>query len=245
MLQANINELAQAPLWSAIPEIVFVNLLLSGDNAVVIAMACRGLPRRQRIWGLVIGEAAAVILLVVFAGVISRLLQFPYLRIVGGLALIYIAVKLLLHGNDDKNEAEPTTQLWHAVRIVIAADVVMSFDNILAIVQIARDDLILLAMGLMVSIPIIIAGAAFIAALLDRFSILIWAGAALLGWVAGQTIAGDKVVAVLVRRVIADRFADDIELIAGCAGAVLVVAVGAFLRHRQLLTTRPDTPRGG
>jgi YjbE family integral membrane protein len=245
MLQTNINDLAQAPFWSAVLEIVLINLLLSGDNAVVIAMACRALPRRQRIWGLVIGAAVAVILLVVFAGIISRLLQFPYLKIVGGVALIYIAVKLLLPENTDRNEVEAAARLWHAVRIVVVADIVMSFDNILAIAQIANGNLALLAIGLMVSIPIIVAGAALIVGLLDRLPILIWAGAALLGWVAGQTIASDQVIAALVHRVIPDHLTGDVELAAGCAGAVLVIVVGGFWRHRRSLEARSDAFRGG
>jgi YjbE family integral membrane protein len=245
MLQTNVNDLAQAPFWSAVLEIVFINLLLSGDNAVVIAMACRALPRRQRIWGLVIGQAVAVVLLVVFAGIISRLLQFPYLEIAGGLVLIYIAVRLLVPENAGGNEVDAGTRLWHAVRIVIAADIVMSFDNILAVAQIARGNLTLLAIGLMVSIPIVIAGAALIVALFDRLPILIWAGAALLGWVAGQTIINDKVVADWVRRIVADHLAGDMELAAGCAGAVLVVAVGGFWRHRRLSKARPDVSHDG
>jgi YjbE family integral membrane protein len=235
MLHTNISDLAQAPFWSAVLEIVFINFLLSGDNAVVIAMACRALPRRQRIWGLVIGAAIAVILLVAFAGIISRLLEFPYLKIAGGLALFYIAIKLLVPEDTDGTEVEAAARLWHAVRVIVVADIVMSFDNILAVAQIANGNLVLLAIGLMVSIPVIVGGAALIVGLLDRLPILIWAGAALLGWVAGQTIASDKVIAALVPRVIPDYLASDVELAAGCAGAMLVIVVGGFLRHRRLL----------
>lgn len=246
MLQTNLNDLAQAPFWSAVLEIVFINLLLSGDNAVVIAMACRALPRRQRMWGLVIGGAVAVVLLIVFADIISRLLQYPYLKIAGGLALLYIAVRLLVPDEDtDRSEVEATEQLWRAVRIVVVADIVMSFDNILAVAQIAKGNLVLLAIGLMVSIPIIIAGAAFMVALLDRLPILIWAGAALLGWVAGQTITDDKVITELVRPVVAAHLAGDMELVAGGAGAVLVIAVGGFWRRRRFSKTRDDALRGG
>jgi YjbE family integral membrane protein len=235
MLHTNISDLAQAPFWSAVLEIVFINFLLSGDNAVVIAMACRALPRRQRIWGLVIGAAIAVILLVAFAGIISRLLEFPYLKIAGGVALFYIAIKLLVPEDTDSTEVEAAARLWHAVRVIVVADIVMSFDNILAVAQIANGNLVLLAIGLMVSIPVIVGGAALIVGLLDRLPILIWAGAALLGWVAGQTIASDKVIAALVPRVIPDYLASDVELAAGCAGAMLVIVVGGFLRHRRLL----------
>lgn len=245
MLQTSINDLAQGPFWSALPEIVFVNLLLSGDNAVVIAMACRGLPRRQRLRGLVIGEAVAVILLIVFAAIISRLLQFPYLKIAGGLALIYIAAKLLVREKADGNAVEAAAQLWLAVRIVVVADLVMSFDNILAVAQIAQGNLALLAIGLMVSIPIIIAGAALIAALLDRLPILIWAGAALLGWVAGQTIADDQAISALLPRLVDGKSVGSLEWIAGGAGAALVLAAGALWRQQRLRKARPDALGGG
>jgi YjbE family integral membrane protein len=245
MLDMNVNDLAHAPFWSAVLEIVFINSMLSGDNAMMIAMACRALPQRQRIWGLVIGAAVAVILLVMFAGIISRLLEFPYLKIAGGLALFYIAVKLLVPEDTGTSEVEAAARLWHAVRVIVVADIVMSFDNILAVAQIANGNIVLLAIGLMVSIPIIIAGAALIVGLLDRFPILIWAGAALLGWVAGQTIASDQVIAALVQRVIPDHFAGDMKLAAGCASAILVIIVGGFWRQRRLFKTRSDACRGG
>lgn len=234
MLQASTNDLAQTPFWTAALEIVFINILLSGDNAVVIAMACRALRGRQRLFGLLIGRAVAVLLLIVFAAVLTRLLQVPYLRVVGGLALLYIAVRLLLPEEDDRNEVEATAHLWRAVRIVVVADIVMSFDNILAVVQVARGDLALLAIGLVVSVPVIIAGAALITALLDRLPILVWAGAALLGWVAGQTIVGDEALAGAVARVAGmagGKLEGNVEVAAGLIGAVVAVAAGGFWRH--------------
>jgi YjbE family integral membrane protein len=237
MLQTNVSDLVQ-PLWSAVPQIVFVNILLSGDNAVVIAMACRALPRRQRIWGLVIGEAVAVVLLIVFAAVLARVLQWPYLKVTGGLALIYIAARLLVPDNDG-DEVEPAANLWRAVSIVVAADIVMSFDNILAVVQIANGNFVLLAIGLVVSIPIIIAGAAIITALLDRLPILIWAGAALLGWIAGRTIAGDQAIAGWAHRIAGAARDSSIELAAGCTGAVLVILIGTVWRRCRTPPTRP------
>lgn len=245
MLQADTNALSGAPFWSAVPAIVFINLLLSGDNAVVIAMACRALPRRQRIFGLLIGEGAAVILLIVFAGAIARLLQLPYLKLAGGLALIYIAAKLLVPEAADKNEVEAAAHLWRAVRLVVAADVVMSFDNILAVVQIAKGDLTLLAIGLMVSIPIIVVGAALITAVLDRVPLLIWCGSALLGWVAGQTIVGDRAIAGFVAAAVGNRPAGRVELAAGCLGAVVVIAAGALWRRWRTSRHRSGAPGGG
>jgi YjbE family integral membrane protein len=242
MLQANISALADARSWSALPEIVFVNFLLSGDNAVIIAMACRALPRRQRILGLLIGESVAVILLIVFAGVMVRLLQLPYLKLAGGLALIYIAAKLLVPDESDTNEVEAAAHLWRAVRIVVVADIVMSFDNVLAIVQIARGDLALLAIGLVVSIPIIVAGAALITVLLDRLPLLIWIGSALLGWVAGQTIVGDPAIAGLVAGAFGDERAGRVELVAGCVGAALVIAAGGLWRRRQMSRADSGVP---
>jgi len=236
MLQATIGELAHAH-FRVLPEIVFINILLSGDNAVIIAMACRGLPGKQRILGLAIGEGVSVALLIAFAGVMARLLQWPYLKLAGGIALVYIAVRLTLPQRREQ-QVESTTDLWRAVRIVAAADLVMSFDNVLAIVQIARGNVALLAIGLAVSIPIIVAGAALIARLLDRWPVLIWAGAVLLGWVAGQTIVGDQAIAGFVTRAFGDSFIGGVGLAAGCAGAVAVVAAGCLWRRRQASSGR-------
>lgn len=237
MLQASTSDLVQSPFWTAALEIVLINVLLSGDNAVIIAMACRALPARQRLFGLLIGGAVAVLLLIVFAAVLTRLLQVPYLKIAGGLALLYIAVRLLLPQAADRNEMQTSTHLWRAVRIIVVADVVMSFDNILAAVQVARGDMALLAIGLAVSIPVILAGAALITALLDRLPILVWAGAALLGWVAGQTIVGDAALVGVVAHlsgVVGDMFSGGLDIAAGLIGAVAVIAAGGLWRHWRI-----------
>jgi YjbE family integral membrane protein len=241
MQQAGIGEMAHAPFWGAALEIVIVDLLLSGDNAVIIAMACRGLPRQQRKWGLIIGAGVSVALLVVFAGVLTRLMQLPYVRLIGGLALIFIAARLLVTEQREENEIEASAQLWRAVRTVFLADLVMSFDNILAVVQVARGDLVLLAVGLAVSIPIVIAGAALVTQLLDRLPILIWAGSALLGWVAGQTIVRDDALGSLISG--SGNSAEKLAWFAGGAGAVLVIVLGGFWRHWRLVVSRAS-PRG-
>jgi len=241
MQQMGFGEMAHAPFWGAALEIVLVDLLLSGDNAVIIAMACRGLPRRQRKWGLIIGAGVSVTLLVVFAGVLTRLMQLPYVRLIGGLALIVIATRLLVTEQREENEIEASTQLWRAVRTVFLADLVMSFDNILAVVQVARGDLVLLAVGLAVSIPIVIAGAALVTQLLDRLPILIWAGSALLGWVAGQTIVRDDALGSLI---FGGRSAESLEWFAGGAGAVLVIVLGGLWRRWRLASSRAS-PRNG
>ena len=186
LLHASVNDLGRAAFWAAVLQIIFINMLLSGDNAVVIAMACRDLPQRQRFWGLVIGAGAAVLLRLVFTGVVGQLMLLPYLKLIGGLALVYVAAKLLVPERADKNKVVAVAQLWRAVRIVVVADIVMSLDNVIAVAAIAQGSLVLLAIGLVASIPIIVAGAALIMVMLERFPIFIWAGAALLGWVAGD-----------------------------------------------------------
>jgi YjbE family integral membrane protein len=223
--------LGAAGFWVAAFRIVVVNVLLSGDNAVVIALACRNLPHRQRLWGMVIGAGVAVVLLMVFAGLVARLMELPYLKAAGGVALFYIAAKLLLTEERDGTEVQAEAHLWRAVRIVVIADVIMSLDNIIAVATAAQDNWALLAIGLAVSIPIIIAGAALIMALLDRLPILVWLGAALLGWVAAEAIITDKAVAPALSGVFGDSFAASLQWAACAAGAVLVVVAGGLWRR--------------
>jgi YjbE family integral membrane protein len=223
--------LGQAAFWIAALRIVVINILLSGDNAVVIALACRGLPRRQRVWGMVIGAGVAVVLLIVFTGLVARLMELPYLKAVGGLALLYIAAKLLVPEAADETGVQGEARLWRAVRIVVVADVIMSLDNIIAVATAAQGSWALLVIGLAVSIPVIIAGAALIMALLDRLPILVWLGAALLGWVAGEAVVTDKAVAPALAAAFGERFAETLQWAACAAGAVLVLIAGAAWRR--------------
>ncbi len=147
--------------WLAVGKIIWINVLLSGDNALVIALACRGLHPRQRVWGMVIGAGIAVVLLILFTGIVATLMVLPYLKLIGGLALLAIAAKLLVP-EDSGNDITEGTSLWHAVRIVVIADIVMSLDNVIAVAAAANGQLPLLVLGLAVSIPMIIAGAALI-----------------------------------------------------------------------------------
>jgi YjbE family integral membrane protein len=222
---------ANAAFWLAVPQIVLINLLLSGDTAVVIAMACRGLPPRQRAWGMALGAGTAATLLVLFAVLIAPLLSFPYVKLLGGVALIYIAIKLVV--SDDARRDVPTAdRLWRVVRIIAIADVVLSLDNIIAVVAVARGDLALLVIGLGVSIPILLAGAAVIGALLDRFPLLVWVGAALLGWIAGDIMATDSAVFGKLTENFGEHVARQLALAAAGAGAILVIVVAALLRRR-------------
>ena len=222
--------LEHAAFWIAALEIVVVNLLLSGDNAVVIALACRALPPRQRLWGMAIGAGTAAIVRIVFAAIIAPLMLLPYFKLIGGLALFYIAVKLLLPENSGR-EIEPAARLWRVVRIVAVADIIMGFDNIIAIVGVAQGDVALLVIGLVLSIPIILAGAALVMALLDRFPLLVWAGAALLGWIAGEIVATDPAVVAYLTARLGASVAGQIEIAAAIAGMLLVIAAGALLRR--------------
>src|SRR5262249_55778238 len=175
--------------WVAVGKIIWINILLSGDNALVVAMACRGLAPRQRFWGMILGTAAAVLLRIVFTVVIATVMGLPYLKLVGGLALLVIAVKLLVPRDEPQTAVGSASHLWAAVQIVVIADIVMSLDNVIAVAAAADGSVALLIFGLASSIPLIIAGAALIMALLSMLPILIWAGAALLGWIAGDVIA--------------------------------------------------------
>src|SRR5438552_2221350 len=157
--------------WFAVGKIIWINVLLSGDNALVIAMACRGLHGRHRLWGMVFGATVAVVLRIAFTGIVATLMVLPFLKLVGGLALLVIAAKLLVP-EDENDEIAAGTTLWHAVRIVVIADIVMSLDNVIAVAAAAEGQLSLLVLGLASSIPMIVAGAAVIMLVLDRFPLL-------------------------------------------------------------------------
>ena len=227
--------LDQPAFWIAVLQIIWIDLLLSGDNAVVIALACRKLPPRQRIWGVVLGTVVAIALRVIFAGVVTTLMQVPYLKLVGGALLLWIAVKLLTpEENGKSNEIEAVDKLWRAIRIVAIADLVMSLDNVIAIAAVAErfeapHSYALLMFGLAVSIPLIMAGAALVMALLDRFPIVVWAGAALLGWIAGEIIVKDP----LFTAALDPAAAHTAAIIGATLGALFVVGVG-LLRRRWL-----------
>lgn len=225
--------LTEAAFWVAALRIVLINILLSGDNAVVIALACRRLPHRQRLWGMVIGAGVAVVLLLVFTSVVARLMELPYVKAAGGLALLYIAVKLLLPEDPDETDVQAEAHLWRAVRIVVVADVIMSLDNIIAVATAAEGNAVLLIIGLAVSIPIIIAGAALIMALLDRLPILVWIGSALLGWIAAEAVVTDKAVAPALTTAFGKTSAQELQWAVCATGAVLVLVAGGLWRLRS------------
>jgi YjbE family integral membrane protein len=181
---------------------------------------------------MIIGASGAVLLRVVFTVLFARLMVLPYVNLIGGLALLYIAAKLLVPADRGKEQIKAAANLWRAVRTVAVADVIMSLDNTIAIVVAARGNLALLVIGLVLSIPIILAGAALIMALLDRFPIFVWAGAALLGWIAGDIIATDPAVSGYLTAELGEKVAQQMQIASAAAGAVLVIAMGGFLRRR-------------
>ena len=234
LISSGWSDMGHTEFWIALAKIMWINILLSGDNAVVIAMACRGLPHRQRVWGMILGAGVAVGLRIVFTGVVASLMTLPYLKIIGGLALFYIAAKLLVPDEPDESESEATEHLWRAVRIVAIADIIMSLDNVIAIAAAAGGNMALLVIGLAISIPLIVAGAALIMSLLDRFPILVWAGAALLGWIVGEVIATDPVVVGWLTVKYGAAVAHQVEIGAAVVGAVLVLVVGGAWRRSKV-----------
>ena len=233
MVSSGWNDMGHTEFWVALVKIMWINILLSGDNALVIAMACRGLPPKQRMWGMILGAGVAVGLRIVFTGVVASLMLLPYLKIVGGIALFYIAAKLLVPDEPDEGETEAVAHLWRAVRIVAVADIIMSLDNVIAIAAAAGGNMALVVLGLAISIPMIVAGAALIMALLDKFPILVWAGAALLGWIVGEVIATDPVVTGYLTTHYNAAVAHQVEIGSAIAGTVLVLLVGGLWRRSR------------
>jgi YjbE family integral membrane protein len=223
--------MATPEFWIKVVEIVWINILLSGDNAVVIALACRELPPRERLWGMVIGAGVASVLLIAFTAVFSVLLTLPYLRLAGGIALVWIAIKLLApQAHDEEGTPEAASDLWRAVWVVVIADIVMSLDNVIAVAAVAKGQYVLLIIGLSISIPVVIAGSAIILWLMERFPILVWGGAAILGWVAGDIFAGDPTIENLFSGI----DPQNMELAAQIIGAAVVLASGLFWRRMHM-----------
>ena len=218
-----------APNVIKILQIIWINIILSGDNAVVIALACRGLPpERQRV-GMIAGAGVAVGLRIVFTLLVASLLSTPFLKIAGSLLLFWIAVKLLVENEEDaEGKIQPSERLWHAIRTIAIADAVMSLDNVLAIAAVAQGSWFLLVLGLAISIPLVIVGASLIMTLIERFPIFVWLGAGLLGWVAGEMLVSDPWLVGQLGEATAHR----LEMPVAALGALVVVGLGYLLRRR-------------
>jgi YjbE family integral membrane protein len=220
-----------AHFWTALGQIIGVNIILSGDNAVVIALACRNLPDRYRNKAIVAGSAGAIVLRVIFSVFVVELMTFPWLKLIGGLLLLWIGVKLIVPEGDDGEGIEGASGLWGAIRTVIIADAVMSLDNVIAIAAAARGDFLLLIIGLAISIPLIIVGAQLILRILVRYPILVVAGGGLLGWIAGEVIVTDPALLPWV-----DANAYWLHFWSKPIGAVVVIAIGKAIAARRTTT---------
>ena len=227
-----MEEFMTASFWLAVGQIIMIDILLGGDNAVVIALACRNLPDKLRTRGIIYGTAGAIILRVILIAFALALLAIPYLKIVGAVLLLWIGVKLLQPEDEGDHNISSSDKLWAAVKTVIVADLVMSIDNVLAIAGAAQGahqdhQLALVVFGLLVSIPIIVAGSQLVLKLMARFPVVITLGAMLLGWIAGQMAYSDPAIKPYLPE------ADFWGYVVAAAGALLVLAIGKFMQSRQ------------
>ncbi|HTJ99137.1 MAG TPA: TerC family protein [Bordetella sp.] len=218
----------------ALVEIVWVNILLSGDNAMVIAMAARSLPDNQRRKAIVIGSAAAIAMRIGLVLVAAELLRLPWLKLIGAAALVYIGTSLLLpEGGDSKVKHHGS--MIAAIRTIMLADLIMSLDNVVAVAAASMGSTTLLILGLAISIPLVIFGATLLLGVIERFPIIVWLGAALLGFIAGEMLVGDPALQSEAQRLNAavGLNAHQLGLVAGAHGALLVLALGKALLWRR------------
>lgn len=228
----DIPDFTSSVFWIAVLQIIAIDIMLGGDNAVVIALACRKLPEEQRRKGIFWGVVGAIGLRVVLIFFALQLLALPYLKIVGGLLLLWIGVKLLIPEEDDHGGIEGGTTLFAAIKTIIVADAVMSLDNVIAVAGASHGSMFLVTLGILVSIPIVVWGSKIVLSMMDKFPIVITMGAGLLGWIAGGMMLTDPV------------FPKDMvssipyaNYVFAAAGALLVVAIGKYLANRQLAAT--------
>jgi YjbE family integral membrane protein len=243
----SVPDLGSTLFWASLWKIIVANVILSGDNAVVIALAAHGLPERLRRPAILFGSLGAILLLVIFCGIVNYLLTIPYLKLVGGALLLWIGIKLLAEEEDaadDKVKAH--SSLLGAVGTISLANTVMSLDNSIAMAAAAHGDMTLIAIGLVISVPVIMLGATIIASVLDRFPWVAVVGAGLIGWIAGEVIAGDgrfdqvdanghlvEVVRPGSTAAWLDATIPNAELAFSAMGAGLVLVVGLYLSHRN------------
>lgn len=213
--------------WAALGSIILANVLLSGDNAVVIAMAARGLPARQQKKAIVFGSGAAIVMRIVLTLIAVKMLGLPWLKLVGGVALLWIGANLMSDEQEQHDQEAQPIGIGAAVRTILVADLVMSLDNVLAVAAAAQGNTPLLVIGLAVSIPLIVFGSTLVLKVMERFPVIIVAGAALLGWLAGEMMLTDPA--------IPPRLGEPSESavrVAGVVGAILVVIAGKLLQRR-------------
>ena len=221
-----MDMLQSADFWLGLIKIIWINIILSGDNAVVIALAARALPPEQQKKAIFFGSGAAVVLRILLTIVAAKLLALSYLQIIGGLLLLWIGVQLLGDEDEGEGHGKEGGGLMSAVRTILIADVVMSLDNVIAVAAAAKGSTTLLILGLAISIPLVIFGSTLMIKLMERFPIIVTLGAALIGWVGGETIVSD----VALREVLEAH--PWLHYAAAAAGAALVVLLGRWLNKR-------------
>jgi YjbE family integral membrane protein len=221
-------EFASAEFWVAGLEIILLNVLLSGDNAVVIALACRNLPQKQRKLGILWGVIGAVVLRIILTFFAVALLTLPYVQLIGAALLVWIGIRLVAEDEGEGEEVEASERLMSAIRTVIVADLVMSLDNVIGVAAAAKGSLVLLVFGLVVSIPLVVVGAQLIMKLIERLPWLVIAGAGLLGYIAGDIAVADT----SVRPWIDDRV-PSLHYFAPAVGVLVVVVVGVWLLRKN------------
>jgi YjbE family integral membrane protein len=219
--------LQSVDFWIGLLKIIWINIILSGDNAVVIALAARSLPADQQKKAIFWGSSAAVVLRILLTVVAAKLLELSFLQIAGGLLLLWIGVQLLSEEEGDDGHAKEPGSLKAAVRTILIADLVMSLDNVIGVAAAAKGSMILLVLGLAISIPLVIFGSTLMIKLMERFPIIVMLGAALIGWVGGETIVSD----VALKEVLIGN--PWLHYVAAAAGATLVVGVGRALQKRH------------
>jgi YjbE family integral membrane protein len=213
--------------WVALLQIIGVNIVLSGDNAVVIALAARSLPPKQQKAAILWGSGAAVLMRIVLTIVAVEMLKWPFLKLIGAVLLIWIAVKLLIPEEEGEEGISSSDNLMAAIKTILIADLVMSLDNVIGVAAAAKGDLTLLIVGLAISIPIVVFGSTMLLKLMGRFPVIITIGAALLGWVAGEMAVTDPLIKDWV-----DANMHWLHWVAPAAGAVMVVVVGKWFASR-------------
>ena len=229
-----LSRMTQPAFWVAVGKIIWINILLSGDNAILIALACRQLPPLQRRWGVFLGALGGVFLRVLFTLIFVELMEIPLLKALGSILLLIVAIKLLI---DETEPSDVTAKpnLWGAVISIITADAVMSLDNVIAIAAAARGSAHLIIFGLVLSVPIVMFGAGFLLKALERLPLLVWAGAGLLGWVSGEMMASDPVVRAYAQDHIDHATFEQALCLIG-AGSVLAIAF--VIKSRRLNHSR-------
>jgi len=243
-----LEELVSQAFWIGLAKIIGVNVILSGDNAVVIALAARSLPRKQQNQAIIWGSAAAIVLRVLLTLFAVALLTLPWLKLVGSLLLFWIGIKLLIPEEGDA-DIKASDQLLAAIKTIRVADLVMSLDNVIAVAAAARGSVVLLILGLAISIPLVIFGATLLLKLMERFPVIITIGAGLIGWVAGEMLVADSALEVWFTG-LGVQYVEghpkvggfSLELLAGIVGIVIVVGAGTLLAKRKSVAVETAAP---